>query len=76
MFIYTAPGKTSAQPGFLTGREFILGKSVLGARSWFHDRPRAWPTPSFSLIFVPSPKRSATKRPRSITRDVQLEVLK
>lgn len=76
MFIYRAPGKTSVLPGFSTGREFILGKPVLGVRSWFHGRPRAWPTLSFSLIFVPSPKHSATKRPRSIIRGGQLEVIK
>lgn len=77
MFIYRAPCKTSVRSGFSTKRGFIFGKSVLWVRNRFHYSPSVWPTPSFSLIFVPSPKRSATKRPRSISQgDALLEAIK
>lgn len=77
MLIYRAPCKTSVQSGFSTKRGFIFGKSVLWVRNQFHYSPTVWPTLSFSLIFVPSPKHSATKRPQSIIQgDALLKAIK
>lgn len=76
MLIYRPPCKTSVRSGFLTKRGFIFGKSVLWVRNRFHYSPSVWPTLSFSLIFVPSPKHSATKRSRSIIQgDAPIEAI-
>lgn len=68
MLIYRAPCRTSVHSGFLAKRVFIFSKSILWVRYWFHCSPSVWPTLSFSLIFVPSPKHSLTKRSQSITQ--------